>query len=111
MTEYTYDYTDREFYNQVYDLLIREAGARDYIHDQTSFVDAYCKIQYPATEYRFGGKLGWGGKFYRSGDRFTVSCYPEDRSVEIDAIIKKVNLGLAALVTTYNPQMVRRKDP
>lgn len=94
---------------QVYDILIREAGAPE--GDRASFVDAL--LTGDCREWRFCGSLGFGGK-YRP-DTNTVDCYREDETPSRLLVIKKTNAALAALVqgeargTTYG-QIVLTAD-
>ena len=79
---------------EAYDLLIREAGAPS--DDRTSFIIHLSK-ESPATEYRFQGALGFGGKFRAAsgGDRAPrVDCYPEDSNPERREIIDRTNRAL-----------------
>jgi hypothetical protein len=49
-------------------------------------------------EWRFGGKLGMGGKFHTSNTRRAwVSCYPEYENEELRALIVSVNEKLRGL--------------
>lgn len=48
-------------------------------------------------EWRFQGSLGFGGKLYLSLGRLHVSCYPEYRTPERDALIERVNRRLEEL--------------
>jgi hypothetical protein len=48
-------------------------------------------------EWRFGGKLGFGGKFHMSKRRAWVSCYPEYESEELRALMASVNEKLRGL--------------
>lgn len=47
-------------------------------------------------EYRFGGKLGFGGKL-RIGDSWFVDCYPEDLDDTSATIMKATNSRLKRL--------------
>lgn len=42
-------------------------------------------------EYRFCGRLGFGGKIFRMGGFLRVSCYEEDRTKERNDIIEHAN--------------------
>ena len=42
------------------------------------------------------GTLGFGGKFYDTGRRWYVSCYPEDATAVRRATIASVNAALEA---------------
>jgi len=103
VVSYTYDDTDRSFYGRVYDLLVQHAGAMNGPHDKESFVRAFTQVEYKATEYRCCHALGFGGKFWRNAGRFYVSCYPEDRSIDRDATIARINKLLEDLATEMTP--------
>lgn len=71
-------------------------------------------------EFRFCGKLGFGGKFHmhptsfampnaRTGDyRAYVSCYPEDRTPECEALIEAANERLTKLNDKYAEDIYAR---
>jgi len=59
--------------NAVYDLLVQHAGASE--EGRESFVSA--ETSQHCTEYRFGGSLGFGGKFWRNAGAWYVTAYPE----------------------------------
>lgn len=95
----------RDIFEKAYGILVAHAGApsrEQYMVD--TFVDAFTTRPL-AMEWRFGGNLGFGGKFWRNDHRYYVSCYPEDRNAKRDRIIKKVNELLAAL-PYYEPPPV-----
>ncbi len=87
----------------VWQVLVDHAGAPDHAMSR----DAFVQFQAARTceEYRFGGSLGFGGKFRRSvlcacpehGEQWTVDCYPEDETPERLAVIDKTNAALAEL--------------
>ncbi len=97
---YTYNEAYRPFFEAAYDILVAHAGAKDDADDKESFVTYYMQVEYPATEYRFCGNLGFGGKFWRNGS-FYVSCYPEERTPVRTAAIEKVNNLLAELLVAH----------
>lgn len=82
--------------NKVYDILVEHAGAGDYECARMNFV--YHQTNEFVGEWRFQGKLGFGGKFYRSRSSYDrqmrVDCYPEDMSDERKAIIAATNSAL-----------------
>lgn len=80
---------------EIFLLLVKEAGASP--EDLPVFLDHMKKPFDGPREFSFRGKLGFGGKFYLELTRFRVSCYPEDRSPEREAIIAKVNERLETL--------------
>jgi hypothetical protein len=100
---YTYDYRDRAFFEQAYDLLVRHLNAVNDAGEKKAFVDAYCQREHRATEWRFGGSLGFGGKFWRNAGRFYVSCYPEDATKTRKKNIAKVDAALKTLAETLQP--------
>src|SRR6478736_2515906 len=61
--------------NKVYDVLVNLGGAHESSRD--SFVFDHTTDR-NVTEWRFQGKLGFGGKF--RSRRFTVDCYQEDEA-------------------------------
>ena len=91
---------DDDLYHRAWDVLVQHAGAHDpHGHQRENFVRAACQREkmHRLTEYRFGGSLGFGGKFWRAGGKLYVSCYAEDRDIERNAVEKKVNAILAEL--------------
>lgn len=88
-----------------YNILVREAGARNDEREKWSFVHAVCHGQHPCEEYRFQGKLGFGGKFRNNGNRATpyVDCYPEHETAERLALIQTTNAALADLFANIIP--------
>ena len=78
---------------KVYDILVEVCGAKEdqrnhFVANQTT--DAI-------DEWRFCGKLGFGGKFRRYDKRLYVDCYPEDETPERRAMIDAANERLKAL--------------
>lgn len=82
-----------EFYNKVYDILVNMGGANE--KERADFLYAFVQDKYPTTEWRFGGKLGGGGK-YRS--RNVVTCYSESETPERLDLMKDMNLALKRLL-------------
>lgn len=58
-------------------------------------------------EYRFQGKLGFGGKIYADPLRVWVDCYPEDRTPERVALIEKANKVIGQLVATTDSRRLK----
>ncbi len=71
----------------VFDVLVEAAGASEWQRDEFVFTQTHGRCD----EFRFIGNLGFGGKFWRSNNRWYVTAYPEDiaaqpgRQVVIDA--------------------------
>lgn len=86
---------NEKYANLIFDILVKESGANE--KDRESFLSLREEI----TEFRFCGKLGFGGKFWNSNDKWYISCYKEDESTERNKIIKKVNKILADLRSNY----------
>ena len=99
---YTYDESLRDFYSKVWGILVKHAGASTLPDDRESFVLSMTQIEYPTSEYRFQGLLGFGGKLYRNTTvgGLRIGCYPEDNTLARSAIISRVNNMLAALFAT-----------
>lgn len=85
--------SETAFLNKVYDLLVEVGGAS--IHDKSYFITAHMRNP-PCDEYRFQGKLGFGGKYRSKTNR--VDCYPEDETKERREIMSLLNGELAKLV-------------
>jgi hypothetical protein len=51
-------------------------------------------------EWRFSGRLGFGGKLHLTHDRLYVSCYPEDSTPGREAAIARVNESLAGVAAS-----------
>jgi hypothetical protein len=79
--------------NAIYDILVETCGASE--HDRSSFVynqtTSYCR------EWRFQGKLGFGGKFYNERNEWVVSCYITDETPQINRMTTKANAQLETL--------------
>lgn len=75
----------------VWQILVEEAGA--WPDDITQF-----QYHWPECgEYRFMGKLGFGGKVWANRGDVYVTCYPEDDNRERSAIIAACNARLDGL--------------
>lgn len=86
--------------NKVYDILVKISGSREYWRD--TFIYDHVIDRNECTEWRFQGKLGFGGK-YRSRTN-TVDCYKEDETSETLEIMRKTNEELSKLKLTYKPK-------
>lgn len=77
----------------LYQILIEHAGAP--ASGVASFITAQLQGDQPCPEYRFQGKLGFGGKLYYDRARgFTVTCYSEDLTEERKGILEATNRAL-----------------
>jgi hypothetical protein len=76
----------------VYAILVETCGAKE--NDPMGFV-AHFTSREPATEWRFQGSLGFGGKFRYPG--MTVDCYSEDETPERLEAIQAANERLRLL--------------
>lgn len=88
---------------KIYDVLVELAGARTHVvtkdgktwcWEKLDFVHSH--LEQNTTEYRFCGKLGFGGK-YRVNTN-TVTYYSEDETVERLAITKATNEELKKIL-------------
>ena len=73
--------------NQIYDILEKECGA--WVSEREGFV--YSQTHEVIREWRFCGKLGFGGKFWRNNCRLYVNYYNEDKTKERDAMVERAN--------------------
>jgi hypothetical protein len=88
-----------ELANQVYDVLTNVCQASEL--DRESFV--FHATQGDIGEWRFGGCLGFGGKY--RGETFRVDCYREDETPEARRIIDEANDALAKLRPAPRPDI------
>jgi hypothetical protein len=79
--------------DSVYSILVNIGGASESMRG--SFVQNHTDAEYPCTEWRFGGHLGFGGK-YRSKTN-TVDFYREDETPKRLALIGELNDALEKL--------------
>ena len=79
--------------NKIYDLLVSIGGA--YEPERSAFIYHHCESKDGCDEWRFSGKLGFGGK-YRSNNR--VDCYLEDETPERKKIINELNEALSKIL-------------
>jgi hypothetical protein len=78
---------DYDFANKVYDILVSKGGACEI--SRQAFIYHHCESGYGCEEWRFGGKLGQGGKYRSTTNK--VDCYREDETPEINTIISEIN--------------------
>ena len=93
---------DRPFYDAVYSALVEIGGANELERD--GFVDYFTSPrEHSDLEWRFRGKLGFGGKFYRGWEQFYVAYYPENHTPARDEIEARLNHRIAGLIETMRP--------
>ena len=80
--------------NGVYDLLVRDGGASESMRGE--FI-SYHTSDVNCPEWRFGGKLGFGGKYYGRENR--VGCYSEEDTKERRQLIDSINVKLKKIIT------------
>ena len=80
----------KEKANKVYDLLVEIGGASE--SDRENFVYHHSTSSSICEEWRFGGKLGFGGKYRSQKNR--VDCYKEDENEKTLEIINRLNNSL-----------------
>lgn len=80
-----------EVASKIFDIL-KEAGVAE--GDRADFIITQMR---GCVEYRFGGKLGYGGKFWNYHDSWYVNYYQEDKTRDRDSIVKTVNKKLVKL--------------
>lgn len=82
-------------HDTIYDILVAECGAPDNERDRFEFSVGFPKC----VEWRFCGRLGFGGKVWWARGELFVSCYPEDATPERDAMVAAANERLAQIVS------------
>lgn len=89
--------------DRIYSILVETCGASSNSHDRDSFIYNHTKTEYTSQEFRFGGWLGFGGKFRNHGNFWSVDCYREDESAVTLLMIDNANTKLQALyLETYS---------
>ena len=83
-------------WNKVYSILVEQCGAHEHLREQ------FVSLNGDFTEYRFGGVLGLGSKIWNHSGEVYITCYPEDRSLDNDLLISRVNRKLAKLKEDRN---------
>ena len=79
--------------NQVYDVLVKMGSASESMRD--SFIYHHCESKNGCSEWRFGGKLGFGGKYRVQCNK--VDCYSEEETPSILNLITEINNELSKL--------------
>lgn len=86
--------------NKIYDVLVNLGGAPEsmrfaFIYHYTKSDERTSTFDTIPSEWRFQGKLGYGGKYWT--ERNAVNCYSEDETPEILKLIKDINNELSKL--------------
>jgi hypothetical protein len=79
--------------NKIYDLLVSIGGA--YEPQRDSFIYHHSKSKDGCSEWRFSGKLGFGGKYRNYSNR--VDCYLEDETPQRIILIERLNDALSKI--------------
>jgi hypothetical protein len=97
--------TAREFFRKAWTVLVDHAGASRFPDEEDRFV--FLQSNEHVAEYRFGGKLGFGGKFWRNAGRFYVSAYTEDVKAHpsMQEVVDDVNDRLQRLTREHPEAM------
>jgi hypothetical protein len=88
-----------------WDILVRLAGAHNDKRgwNRESFIWGVSLGRHLASEYRFEGALGFGGKFRNNGNNDDiphVDCYSDDLTPKREQIIAETNAALRELFST-----------
>lgn len=85
----------------IWSVLVDLAGAHE--DERDAFVRYLTTPNEHGHEWRFIGRMGFGGKLHYNDFRGAqIDCYPEDRSEERDAIANAVNERLQERVPGVN---------
>ena len=92
--------------NQVYDVLVEQCGALESYRDNFIYCHVTDRVAMSGnSEYRIGGKLGFGGKFrMRAGEKLYVDYYSEDDNKTRAKIVAITNEALAQLATSFKSE-------
>ncbi len=88
-----------EFYGRVYDILVNIGGAPNDSYREAFLFNYSDKEKFPTKEWRFQGKLGFGGKYRTETNQ--VDCYQEDETPEKLKILEEINTALKNLKIHY----------
>lgn len=83
--------------NKIYDILVEYVGANDKKGSWSREDFVTRQIRNHCEEFRFQGCLGFGGKFERRNNKWTVTCYAENMTPERNLAIEQANHALASL--------------
>jgi hypothetical protein len=90
--------------NALYDVVVAIAGAPENLREQWLHYATAEGSHFGGLEFRFQGKLGFGGKLVYDGFRAAyVNCYEEHRSPAKDAIMAATNIALAKVPHSHRP--------
>lgn len=81
----------------IWRILVEDCGAYDDRLSCDLFVGYCCDRGFDRLEWRFQGKLGFGGKFYANENGWYVSCYSEDETPARLQIIETANAKLVSM--------------
>lgn len=91
---------NKEQLNKIYNILIKYAGTYPRMRD--TFIQNHI-TERPCKEWRFGGKLGFGGKYWSEDNK--VSCYPEDKTESMTILINNINSELNKITNAYSAKI------
>lgn len=91
--------TTKKLAGEIYRVLVDFAGAPAHKGNWEQF-EVWFNEPGLGEEYRFEGRLGFGGKFWKG--RMEVSCYPEDENRERLKVIKKTNRVIRRIIKSQN---------
>ena len=82
--------------NKIWDILVSQAGAIE--RERNDFINYFLE-EGSVKEYRFRGKLGFGGKIKRNSWDIFICFYSEDHTEERSAIKEKVNFLIKEILS------------
>lgn len=91
---------------RVYQVLIEECRAPKG-HAISTFINYHSAEPGPhgrGNEWRFGGILGMGGKFWTANNSWYVNCYSDDADADTVRRIKAANARLSALLSEHQAE-------
>lgn len=82
---------DKDRANRIYDILVNFGAAPE--NYRSNFVYHHAETKSGCDEYRFGGKLGFGGKYLSNEN--CVTCYSEDETPSVIELMNTINNELS----------------
>jgi hypothetical protein len=89
---------DQTKLDRVYDVLVAMLGVQDSWRE-----DFVMRMSTGTNEYRIQGKLGFGGKYWADGK---VTCYSEDETSELTALIDATNIAIKDILALSHTKPV-----
>lgn len=91
----------RDMAESIWEVLVIHCGASAAPRHQEAFAAIATEPEF--SEYRFGGNLGFGGKFFATDTKWWVSCAKENDTAETMRMVNAANKELVLLKASMEP--------